>query len=168
MTQAVTSSSSSEMENREDSGLYSIYDVANWFLQKQSMTHKKVQKLCYYAQAWYYALKDKRLIKSDFQAWVNGPVSPILYQRFKSYGYADIPQNQDLSCLIKEEDTAFLERVWATYGDQSGNSLEILTHRELPWIEARCGYADNERCNVVISPETMKKFYQSIYIGNET
>ena len=28
-----------------------IQDVAYWFLLKQSMTHKKLQKLCYYAEA---------------------------------------------------------------------------------------------------------------------
>ena len=36
---------------------YSVLDVANWVLTHEAMTHKKLQKLCYYAQAWYYALK---------------------------------------------------------------------------------------------------------------
>ena len=36
---------------------------------------------------------------------------------------------------------------------------------EMHWIEARRGYAENERCTVVISPETMKTYYKSIYIG---
>ena len=29
-----------------------ITDVANWFLLKEDMSHKKIQKLCYYAEAW--------------------------------------------------------------------------------------------------------------------
>ena len=29
-----------------------ILDVAAWFLLKEDMTHKKIQKLCYYAEAW--------------------------------------------------------------------------------------------------------------------
>ena len=33
-----------------------VMDVANWFLSQSSMTHKKLQKLCYYAQAWHCAL----------------------------------------------------------------------------------------------------------------
>ena len=32
--------------------------VANWFLSRKSLTHKQIQKLCYYAQAWYCALYD--------------------------------------------------------------------------------------------------------------
>ncbi|MFP5528706.1 Panacea domain-containing protein, partial [Peptococcus simiae] len=53
----------------------SVIDVANWFLSKDSMTHKKIQKLCYYAQAWYCALYDGTpLFKEEIQAWVHGPV----------------------------------------------------------------------------------------------
>lgn len=30
-----------------------VFDVAEWFLSKESMTNKNLQKLCYCAQAWY-------------------------------------------------------------------------------------------------------------------
>ena len=30
----------------DEIGKYSVYDVANWFLLKAEMTHKKLQKLC--------------------------------------------------------------------------------------------------------------------------
>ena len=70
-----------QIEKPEEIGKYSVYEIANWFLNKGSMTQKKLQKLCYYAQAWCYALKGERLIKSDFQAWIHGPVSPALYDR---------------------------------------------------------------------------------------
>lgn len=33
-----------------ESGRYSVYDIADWFLSKEEMAHKKLQKLCYYAQ----------------------------------------------------------------------------------------------------------------------
>lgn len=36
---------------------YSVLDVVNCFLSHDAMTHKKLQKLCYYAQALYYALQ---------------------------------------------------------------------------------------------------------------
>lgn len=154
------------IEKFKDVGKYSIYDIADWFLNKGDMTQKKLQKLCYYAQAWSYALKEKRLIKSDFQAWVHGPVSPALYDRFKQFGYDTIKISGIYKCNIDKEDIGLLEDVWKTYGDKTGNALEALTHRELPWIEARRGYADNERCTVVILPETMKTYYKSIYAGD--
>lgn len=66
-----------------ETGKYSIFDVANWFLSKSDMTHKKLQKLCYYAQAWTYALKGYRLEDTDYQAWVHGSVSTVLWERFR-------------------------------------------------------------------------------------
>ena len=43
---------------------YNIFDIANWFLSKESMPQKKLQKLCYYAKAWSLVLlKD---IELDF------------------------------------------------------------------------------------------------------
>ena len=146
-------------------GKYSVFEIADWFLSKESMTHKKLQKLCYYAQAWTYALKDFRLEDTDFQAWVHGPVAPILYEKFKSFGYDSIKLVGSYNCHIEDNDLDILEDVWKTYGDKTGNALEVLTHRELPWIEARRGYADDERCTVVILPETMKCYYKSIYVG---
>lgn len=163
--QVIFVNSFQEMRKTEDVGQYSIYEIADWFLNKSNMTQKKLQKLCYYAQAWCYTLKNKRLIRTDFQAWIHGPVSPALYERFKNFGYDTIKFTGTYKCKIETEDVNLLEDIWETYGDQTGNSLEALTHRELPWIEARRGYAENERCTVAISPEAMKKYYKSIYMG---
>lgn len=154
-----------EIKETEGAGRYSIYEIADWFLNKGPMTQKKLQKLCYYAQAWNYALNNRRLIRTDFQAWTHGPVSPALYERFKNFGYDPIRFTGTYRCSIQKEDISLLEDVWETYGDKTGNALEALTHREMPWIEARKGYTENERCTVVISPETMKRYYKSIYIG---
>lgn len=150
----------------EENGKYSIYDIANWFLAKGDMTQKKLQKLCYYAQAWAYALKGYRLENTDYQAWIHGPVSPALWEKFKSFGYDTICIRGKFSFNFDEEDVKLLEDVWDTYGENTGNALEALTHRELPWIEARRGYEPDERCTVVISPNTMASYYKSIYCGD--
>lgn len=150
----------------EEEGKYSIFEISNWFLSKEPMTQKKLQKLCYYAQAWCYALRGYRLMDSDFQAWIHGPVSPVLWDRFKSFGYDSIQIKGNLECKIASEDVHLLEDVWDTYGESTGNALEALTHRELPWMEARRGYESDERCSVVISPTTMASYYKSIYAGD--
>lgn len=152
--------------NIKETGKYSIFDIANWFLEKEEMTQKKMQKLCYYAQAWCYALKGYRLEDTDYQAWVHGPVSPVLWERFKSFGYDPIIIKGHTAAEIDAEDEKLLEDVWDTYGENTGNALEALTHRELPWIEARRGYEPDERCTVVISPATMAAYYKSIYVGD--
>lgn len=149
----------------ESAGKYSVFDIADWFLTKEPMTQKKLQKLCYYAQAWTYALKGYRLEDTDFQAWIHGPVSPVLWEKFKSFGYDTIHIKGTVQFAFDEEDVTLLEDVWDTYGENTGNALEALAHREMPWIEARKGYEPNERCTVVISPQTMAAYYRSIYCG---
>lgn len=150
----------------EEAGKYSVFDIADWFLAKGPMTQKKVQKLCYYAQAWAFALKGYRLMDTDFQAWVHGPVSPALWEKFKAFGYDSISIKTKRRIKLDEGDIELLEDVWDTYGDSTGNALEALSHRELPWIEARKGYGPEERCTMVISPETMATYYKSIYSGD--
>lgn len=65
-----------------------------------------------------------------------------------------------------EKMTNLLESVWATYGDKSGNELEALTHTEAPWQAARIGLHPDDACHNVISPQTMRQFYLSIYSGD--
>ena len=72
-----------------------IFDLADAFLSINAMTHKKLQKLCFYAKAWYLALYDHNLISEKFEAWVHGAVQPELYQKYKAYGFDYIPMITD-------------------------------------------------------------------------
>lgn len=156
-----------ELVEAPENGKYSVFEIANWFLTKETMTHKKLQKLCYYAQAWCYALKDYRLMDTVFEAWIHGPISPALYDKFKCFSFNCIKLAGEYIPRIDSDDIELLESVWETYGDHTGNALEALTHSEPPWIEARVGYAPDERCNVPISAESMKRYYASIYLGGD-
>ena len=56
--------------------------VARWFVNHadrasgEAITQLKLQKLVYYADAWFLANFDEPLIKEDFEAWAHGPVVP--------------------------------------------------------------------------------------------
>ena len=93
-------------------------------------------------------------------------MSPALWEKFKAFGYDPIIIKGDISLNIQPKDCDLLNDVWETYGGNTGNALEALTHRELPWQEARKGYQPNEKCTVVISPKTMAAYYKSIYSGD--
>lgn len=143
-----------------------IFDIATWFLLKEAMTHKKVQKLCYYSQAWYKTLHNKKLINEKFEAWIHGPVSPILYSKYSKYGWNPIELKTELeneSISIDSPINKFLENVWATYGHLDGQQLEALTHNESPWILARGGLSQWARSNKVITLKSMKDYYGSLY-----
>lgn len=138
-----------------------ISEVAKYFLTKEAMTHKKLQKLCYYAQAWYLANFGEPLMPSVFEAWVHGPVSPELYSDYRDWGWLPIHQDNSVHPQIankKIED--FLDLVYRSYGSYSGDQLENFTHQEEPWKKARTGYSPFEHCRVPISEKDMQECYK--------
>lgn len=151
-------------------GKYHIFQVAKWFLAKDPMTQKRLQKLCYYSQAWYFTLKESALVKNDFEAWVHGPVSSTLRNKLKRTGLYDIELGKyfnNVSDINDPDDVELLELVWNTYGGLTANALEVLTHNEDPWKKARLGLKPTDNSNRIISLEHMKEFYKTIYIGDD-
>jgi len=146
-----------------------IFDVADYFLHRvetdegSSITNLKLQKLCYYAQAWHLALYGKPLFDEDFEAWVHGPVNVELYNKYRVHSWENLPppENFDPS-KFTDEQLDFLDEIWDVYGIYDGKYLERLTHQEKPWQEAREGYGPTERCNEIISKGTMKNYYRSM------
>lgn len=138
-----------------------IFALARAFLSIAPMTDKKLQKLCYYAKAWHLALYDTNLISEQFQAWVHGAVQPALYQKYKVYGYDEIPKVTNTDDL-PEEFIDFAHEVYESYGHLSGYDLECLNHQEEPWIKARGECKPWERCTNEISEEDMKTYYRKM------
>ena len=149
--------------------MISISDVANTFLTFEPMTHKKLQKLCYYAQAWYLALNNEPLVESHFEAWIHGPVCPELYHNYKVHGYNKIPKLENAPIEIKNDPyiLSFLEKIYDIYGGLSGNSLEKLSHTESPWLNARKNLEDWQSSNAIISNEDMKHYYYTKYCSED-
>lgn len=141
-----------------------IFDVAISFLTMGSMTHKKLQKLCYYAQAWYLALYKERLLNIYFEAWVHGPVCPDLYHQYKENGWINISQEDRVpDIIVNKGKYDFLKTIYDTYGGFTGDELEVLTHSELPWKEARKGLEEWEPSHNNICEKTMQDFYWKVY-----
>ena len=145
-----------------------IFDVADWFLSRESMTPKKLQKLCYYFKAWSLALYGEDFLPdSDFEAWVHGPVNPKLYRKYKSYYWQEIPQTSDNSEKFQEKELDILTSVWESYGDMTGNALEAQTHAECPWRKARIGVDEFTNCRRIIRKRDMKSYYRELYEAHQ-
>lgn len=144
--------------------------VADFFLLQidinagDSITNLKLQKLCYYAQAWSLALRDRPMFDEDIEAWPHGPVLPELYRRFKKYGFQGIDPH-DLKTeplrVLSDDDQDLLIDVWNRYGQFSGRQLEKLTHQERPWREARGEAPPGARSVEALDHEIMKSFYRN-------
>lgn len=150
---------------------HEIYDIAIYYTRKNGgqIDLKKMQKMCYYSQAWSYAIRDKAICNATFEAWVHGPVNRKLWETFKDISYRDISlkdfeEKRIVTEELSEEEHKFLNRVWATYGKCSGYQLEMISHQEKPWVEKREGLGKFEAGNRIISETTMKDFYRSLMI----
>lgn len=150
-----------------------IYDAAKFFLSRVDaengvfVTHLKLQKLVYYAQAWHLTIHERRLFDTTFEAWAHGPVSPVLFHIYKDYGYSPIPFPEDYSDDLNSDDKQFLSQIWDLYGRFDAKYLERLTHQETPWIEARGNLPEGARCDTVIDEDTIKVYYGSLLVDEE-
>lgn len=153
--------------NNQIESRYSVYDVINWFLSKDSMSPKKLQKLLYYAYSWDLVFENNssetitsRLFDNDFEAWVHGPVIPEVWSEYRENGRSAIDKIEGNYDNYFDEDTLdTLNQVWEEYGQFNGNQLESLTHQESPWINARRGYLPLDRCNEPISDKDIFECY---------
>ena len=124
------------------------------------LSNLRLQKLLYYAQAWYLALYNQPLFSDRFEAWVHGPTQPEVYAHFRHYGPCPITRpHSGIRLSVKVEQ--HLQDVLEAYGGFSAFDLERLTQEEQPRREARGGLAPDEESTAVISTSTMKRYYRA-------
>ena len=130
-----------------------IFDTAQYILEQSGvMSTMKLQKLCYYSQAW-------SLVWEDFQAWANGPVCPELF--YKTQGRYSVSASDETGGegKLSDEQRDTIDRVLEHYGSHNAQWLSQLTHMEDPWIKAREGVPSGAGCNHVITKESMALYY---------
>lgn len=149
--------------------LHKAIEIANWFIAKAAesgdlVTHLKVQKLLYYAEAWTQVLADKELFEEQMQAWAHGPVVPEVFHEFKQYGWNPLPVPQEKKIPeISDEAQEVLIQVFDTYGNIPARTLEEMSHLDAPWINARGDRSPEERCETVMPKIDIKNFFKSKY-----
>jgi len=126
--------------------MVSVKAVANYFMSLSepdlgdAMTHLKLQKLVYYSQGVYIALKDTRLFSEKIYHWKHGPVVKELYDLLKHHAanpvspiQGDDAKTEVLSSYQKE----ILNDVYDVYGQFSAWKLRNMTHNESPWLRTQ-------------------------------
>ena len=141
-----------------------VFDVAKYILSKKGdMSTWKLQKLCYYAQAWHYTWTEKPLFRNRIEAWANGPVVVDLYQMHRG---KFMVSETDISAgnpgALTPDETDSVDIVLSDYGDKEPYELRELTHLESPWKNARTGVPDGARCSNEITLESMGAYYGSL------
>lgn len=154
-------------ESMEVDNMSSIFDVAKYILEKKGeLTTMKLQKLCYYSQAWSLAWYEEPIFNEEFEAWANGPVCPQLFNLHRglfSINYREIPDKYGADNLSSTQ-IDIINRVLDFYGDRDSHWLSELTHMERPWKAARekANALPGDYCNEIISKEEMLDYYSGL------
>ena len=137
-----------------------VFDVAKYILEKEGrMSTMKLQKLCYYCQAWSLVWDDEALFDEEFQAWANGPVCRELFYKTQGrYSVSAADETGDSANLTANQiDT--INAVLSHYASHDAQWLSQLTHMEDPWNKARIGIPAGVGCDRVISKASMAEYY---------
>lgn len=137
-----------------------VFATARYLLTKSGpMSTMKLQKLCYYAQAWSLVWDDFPLFEEDFQAWANGPVCPELFFATKGKFLVSAEDEPVGKGELSDNQKDTVDRVLEYYGKHDAQWLSQLTHLEDPWKEARADTLPGGSCCNVISKESMAMYY---------
>ena len=140
-----------------------VFDVAKYILETRGrMSTMKLQKLCYYSQAWSLVWDDCELFSQDFQAWANGPVCRDLYNATKGVFSVTSNDIQGNSSKLSENQKDTIDRVLEHYAPHNAQWLSQLTHMEDPWQLARLNVPAGVSSTNIISKASMAEYYGGI------
>lgn len=120
-----------------------------------NLTNLKLQKLLYYEQGYHLAVFGKPLFEEDVEAWMYGPVVPVVYDYYQHYGAMSLPVDDDVIVLEDEEESLFYE-VYDAYRDFSAVGLLNKTHQERPWM-----MVEPKDRGTIITKESMRSFFKT-------
>lgn len=142
----------------------SVFDVAKYILhQSGQMSTWKLQKLCYYSQAWTITWTEKPLFDEDFQAWANGPVCPeLFYAHQGKYSVGEFDFRKGSENNLSEDEKDSINVVLCDYGNMEPYELREQTHAEDPWKNARGDLPERAKSQSIISKESMGEYYGSL------
>lgn len=137
------------------------------FERMEEITPLALQKLLYYVQGFCMANRGVPMFDENCQAWVHGPVYEDVYNLFKSFKYNPIEDNRFAILRNKfrelgEEERTIIDLVVDSFGIYSGKTLEAITHKELPWQNARAACLPDEASNAIIERDEIEKYFVKI------
>ncbi|MFH1934297.1 MAG: type II toxin-antitoxin system antitoxin SocA domain-containing protein [Pseudomonadota bacterium] len=134
-------------------------EVAKYILVKanfdgESITNLKMQKLLYYAQAWYLVNYSQPLFDEQIKAWKFGPIIESIYHHFKRFRYSPIQflNKENIEEKISQKEKMYLDEFYSIFIRYSASDLTQLSHNEAPWKNTSQGET--------IPQDTIKNFYK--------
>jgi uncharacterized phage-associated protein len=144
-----------------------LLTISYIFKRMEEVTPLALQKILYFIQGIYMVFYKEPLFKEDCMAWVHGPVYEAVYDLFRDFKYNPIEDDRFAIFKDRFEDLCDREKevidlVVNTFGKYSGKVLEDITHKELPWKNARVGYEASEPSKEIISKDEIRKYFEGV------
>lgn len=147
--------------------------IVNYIIIKLGeVTPLALEKLLAFSEGVNYALNGNRLIDEECQAWQHGYVYPSVYAKYKKYGYKPIDNGIKsthgcMLSLLSADEIKAIDMVIRTFGLYSPKTLEMISHKQKPWLEQRVGLKDNDSCDKSIDEESVKQYYIENNLNSE-
>ena len=137
-------------------------EVAKYLLFKSNsegdlITNLKIQKLLYYAQAWYLVNYSQPLFQDAIKAWKFGPIVENAYHHFKRFRYSPIEflNRERIEEKIPEKEKKYLDEFYGVFKNYSASDLTEMSHNEAPWKNTALGET--------ITNDAIMNFYKAQY-----
>lgn len=158
----------------------SYYMISLFEKAGKTITNLKLQKLMYFVEALYMCKNsnENKLFNEEWVAWNYGPVSQILYKRFREFGSMNITLSKEDEAKgdnIPQDNKDYIINIYDTFGQLEAYQLVTLTHlKGSPWdnIKKENKYnLDNINNNAIISKIETKIWFEKefgeIFKSNE-
>lgn len=125
--------------------------IANAFVDiaGYALPQMKLHKLTYMAHGWNLAIFNEPLVADAPEAWDNGPVFRLIWDRIRDFGLTkdgkiQKPDGKPYVALLTPEQKQVIEHVWNKYNSLSQFKLSEMTHQPgTPWTQAYFGRGRN-------------------------
>ncbi len=125
------------------------YIIDNWS-DKFEITNLKLNKLVYYSQVESLRKYNRPLFDDIVEAWQYGPVEPVVYHTFSSYGRNCITKSSDLA-ILDGTSKKLIDSVMDKLGMLTAFDLVTLSHKpDGAWASVYSPNRDNP-----ITPEAI-------------
>lgn len=135
-------------------------DVASYILNKTGkISTYALQKILYYCQAWSYGWSGKPLFDGEFQAWIDGPVNPTVFQLCRGRRFVSKNDISTTDHVFSDYEKMLMDLILSVYDEFDGDELSSITHQETPWKKGRKGKQPQEHGDTIIPPEDLVLYY---------
>jgi uncharacterized phage-associated protein len=159
---------------------YDAREIANFFLDRASERHVEItqitlQKVLYFAHAWFLARQDVPLVDEQFEAWPYGPVLRSIHEQFRQCGDEPIRiratrlnfvsgQTERAEYSFDASTVGALERIFDFYSRYEPFALVEMTHEAGgPWDRVFREGRATARVGMIISNTEIREHFAKYY-----